>query len=519
MSTFTDLSHILHRWTRWIRLRLALTWGLRGLAIGLLLALIVGTVGLLGARLLRDEFLALVGILAFSVSLLAGTLAFFWPLPPGKAARVFDRVFRLKERVSTALELREATPTPLIEQQLEDTLAAAKRVQPRRDLPLRLKTLESALALVFALMIGLLLWRGETWFLAAEHNRAVQQAVDEQARQIEEILSQIEGDESLTDEQKRALSKPLREALEGLQADPSQESAVSILASAGEKLQALSDPQAKQMAESLQRAGEQLASQEGSPLEAVGRELAQGNAVNAAAQLSQMDVSRLSAAEREQLASQLEQMSETLASSNPQLASQLNQAAQALQNDDLAAAQQALQDAAQTLARAGQQLTYSQTAGQLAQQMGQGAGQVLAAGGGQSPSQTGSGVAQDGQSGGGSGQGSGMSDSSSGNEAGNSPIPQDNGSGDGGQSAYEQIYAPSLLGGEGGATVNLPNSGADGTTVGTGPSSPSDAGQLTVPYNEAYAEYNEIIQQAIESGTVPLEFIQLILDYFNSIAP
>ena len=55
---------------------------------------------------------------------------------------------------------------------------------------------------------------------------------------------------------------------------------------------------------------------------------------------------------------------------------------------------------------------------------------------------------------------------SRGQEAGSSPIPQDNGAGDGGKSAYEQIYAPSLLGGAGGDMLGMPTSGEDGDVIG-----------------------------------------------------
>ena len=521
MSTITHLTHILADWIRWMRARRALTWTLRGFAVGLAFAIAVGLLGLRQAWFLRGEFLATVSAVALGTALLAGFAAYVWPIHPLRAARTFDRVFHLDERVSTALELNQngTLPTRMIQQQLDDALASARDVQPRRQLPLRLKTLEGFLALVLALLLALVYARGGTWFTAASHQRAVQQAVDEQAEKIEEILKQIESNDALTEEQKRALSQPLEEALRGLQNNPSQEGAVSILTSTSEKLQALSDPQAQKISEALQNAGETLASQEGSPLEGVGQELAKGNAVNAATQLSQIDVSQLSPAEQEQLASQLETLANSVASTNPQLAAQLNQAAQALQNGDTAAAQQALDAASESLAQAGQQLTYSQTATQLATQMGQGAGQVLAAGGGQ---QAGAGTTPSGDNAGGagSGRGSGGSDESgSGNEVGSSPIPQNNGAGDGGQSGYEQIYAPNLIGGENGENVNLPNSGEDGATVGEGPTDPGAPGASLVPYNEALPEYEAANQQAIESGAVPFEFIQIILDYFDSLTP
>jgi len=355
MSILIELSHILAGWTRWLRLRRALAWSLRGLAVGLALGLLLGAAGMWQARLLRAEFLALAGILALGTLFLAGGLAYLWPLRSLEAARYCDRAFRLEERVSTALEFGGAVPTDVLRRQAQDAWQAAQKVKPARDLPLRLSRAEGLLALTLALVIGLVGWRGEAWFQAAQGARAVQAAVAEQEQAIAEMLVKIENDPSLSKEQKRALSEPLEEALNALQDNPTLEGSVSTLTAAGEKLQALSDPQAQELARMLGEAGRQLSLQEGSPLQGVGQQLAQGDAVAAATQLGQLDVSNLSQAEAEALAGQLEALAQSLAALDPQLAAQLNQAAQVLRQGDLAAAQQALQQAAQSLAEAGQQ--------------------------------------------------------------------------------------------------------------------------------------------------------------------
>ncbi len=513
---------------RWMRLRRAFAWGLRGLAAGLALALTIGLPGLLAARLPRLEFLALVGAFALAAPLLAGAIAYLWPMDALRAARYFDRAFRLDERVSTALEAdpEARRASRLLQQQLEDALAAARLVRPRRQLPLRLGRVEGLLTLALALALGLLWFRGEPWFQAANQRRAVQQAVQAQAEQIEEILSQIRENEALTPEQQSALSRPLEQALTDLQGNPSLEGSVSVLTNSGEELQALSDPQARQMAEGLRQAGEQLATQEGSPLQTVGQSLAEGNTVGAAAQLENLDLEALDPAEAQQTAEQLQQLADSLAASNPELAAQLGQAAQALQNGDVAAAQEALDQAAASMAQAGQQVIFSETAEQAGQQLQQGAAQVLAAGGGQQGAQAGQGSAGEGQSGqtdgegaAGSGSGHGTGSTSPGGEAGSSPIPQDNGPGEGGETAYEQIYAPSLVGGEGGPEVGLPGSSEDGTVMGEGPSAAANPGESLVPYQEVYSEYEQLNQQAIENGSVPLAFIEIIRSYFNSLRP
>ncbi len=513
---------------RWLRLRRGLTWGLRGLVTGLALTLLLGAAGMWQARLLQAEFLALAGALALTGSALAGLIAFLWPLRPLEAARYCDRAFRLAERVSTALEFADTPASDLLDRQAQDALQVARTVRPAHDLPLRFSRVESLLALTLVVAIGLTTWRGETWFQAAQQARAVQAAVQEQGQAIAEMLTTIENNPNLSEEQKRALSKPLEEALTALHDNPSLEGSVSMLTAAGEKLQALSDPQAQELARALGEAGRQLSLQQGSPLQEMGQQLAQGDAVAAATQLSQLDMSNLSQAEAEALASQLEALAESLAALDPQLAAQLNQAAQALRQGDLATAQQALQQAVQSLAQAGQQMAFSQAAGQAAVQLQQGAGRVLAAGGGSQGNQgtaNAPGAAEGGQSGataGGAGAGRGEGEAGSsqpGGEAGSSPIPQNNGPGDGGERAYEPIYAPSLLGGEGGPLVGLPQGGQDGEVIGVGPTTPGREGDSLVPYDEVYVQYEEVNRRALENGQVPLQFMQIIRNYFDALKP
>jgi hypothetical protein len=544
MTTLIDLSQSLHLWIRRLRTQRALTWALRGLILGLAFSLALGSIGLYRAELLRSEFLALVIFTPVLAALLSALVAFFWRIQPLEAARYFDRRFGLKERVSTALELNQRAgniPPEMIERQLQDAVTASKQVSLRQALPFRYNLWEGAIALLFVLLISAVWFRGERWFLAGQQSRAVEQAVTEQETKIEEIIKQVEVNEALSEAQKEAITNPLKEALQDLQENPSLESSVSILTSTGEKLQGLSDPQSQQMSQALKEAGNQAAGQEGSPLQGVGQELAQGNIVSAADKLKNIDVNELSPAEQQQLADQLDAMADSLQSTNPGLANELRQAAQALRNGNTASAQQALQNAAQSLSQAGQQLAFSQTASQTASQMQQGAGQVLAAGGGQQqanqagqgqqgtqgqgqgPGQgQGQGSSQSGQQGGngsGAGKGSGTGEGETGNEAGTAPIQQNNGPGDGGEAAYEQIYAPTLLGGEGGPQVDIPNAGEGGEVIGQGPITPGDPGTSLVPYSEVYRQYEQINNQAIENGEIPAQFTQIIKNYFDSLEP
>ena len=524
MNTFDELTHHLTGWIRWRRIRRGLTWGLRGLTLGLLLALLWGTAGLGQGWFVALEFVAFVMLLTLAVTLVTGLGAAFWPLPHLESARDFDRAFHLRERVSTALELRRSpglVPDELRQRQLENALTSARTVQPRRDLPLRIRLLEMLLPLALVLLLGVVYSQGERYFQAAQQAREVQKAIQEQVETIEELLQKVDNNPSLSEEQKKALATPLQQALNELKTNPGLESSVSTLVSAGEKLQALNDPQAAQTVQALQQAGTQLAGQDGSPLQSVGEQLANGNPIAAASELANTDLGQLSPEQAAQMAEQLQQMAQAVASSNPQLAQQLNQAAQALQNGDAAAAQQALSQAAQTMAQAGQGQAMNQAAGQAAGQMQQGAGQVIAAGGGQNAPQAGTGSSQasSGQ-GAGSGTGTGDNPNAQSGEAGTSPIPQNNQPGDGGEITYEQIYAPSLLGGEGGPQVGLNSgSGEQGEVIGQGPTTPDGEGQNLVPYTDVFGQYEEVNRRAIESGQIPFEFTQIIRNYFDSLKP
>lgn len=520
MNAFDELTHHLTGWIRWRRIRRGLTWGVRGLTLGLFLSLLWGMAGLGQGWFLAAEFTTFVTLLSLIMTLVTGLGAALWPLPHLKAARDFDRAFHLRERVSTALELRHnpgLIPDELRQRQLQDALAAARTIHPMHDLPLRIRPLEILLPLALMLLLGVVYNQSERYFQAAQQSRDVQTAIQEQVETIEELLQTVENNPSLTEEQKKALAAPLRQALSDLKQNPSLESSVSTLVSTGEKLQALTDPQAAQTVQSLQQAGSNLAGQQGSPLQSVGKQLANGNPIAAASELANLDMSQLSPEQAAQMAEQLHQMAQSVASSNPQLAQQLNQAAQSLQNGEPAAAQQALSQAAQSMAQAGQQQALNQAAGQAAGQMQQGAGQVIAAGGGQHAAQTG---ADSSQASSGQGAGTGNNPNAQSGEASDSPLLQNNQPGDGGETTYEQIYAPSLLGGEGGPQVGLNSgSGEQGEVIGQGPTAPGGESQNLVPYTDVLGRYEEVNRRAIESGQIPFEFTQIVRSYFDSLKP
>lgn len=552
-SALAELQAILARWLRWFRVRQAVLWLGYGLAASLAMALVISLIAVFQGRLLEREFFLLVGGLALAGAFTAVLAALVWPFPPIKAARYFDYVFGLRERTSTALELASAgdaapppgsPPNDLRARQLANALDSARAVNPSQFLPLRFPWQIAALCLLLAAGTYAVWLRGESFFRLAEQLRALQQAISEEATQLEALVEEIEANPLLTDEQKEQLTQPLEQAIQELQAADTLEQAVSTLNSAKQELQALADQAVLQQAEDLQNAGEQLQQQPGSALESFGENLANGDFIAAANDLANLDVEDLTQAEEEQLAEQLEQTADAMENSNPELAEQLRAAAEAIRNGNAASAQQALQQAAQTLVNSGQQIAQAQAAQQAAEQLTQGQQQVIQAG--QPQNQTaqngqqgqGEGQGQAGQNGQGQGQGEGenggpgegqSSESGAGEgsaqggapggEAGEEPIEQGNAPGDGGLIGFEPLGADPNIEADG-EQITLPPSGQPGdNTTGQGPTDPGSAGPATVPYTQVLPAYSETAIEAVESGVVPPGYRNLIRDYFSSLEP
>jgi hypothetical protein len=545
---FREVEDALSGWLWWARARAALLWSVRGLAVGLAVALGISLV----ARLTPLQPLpVLIGIAVACALLAAGAgmgAGLLWPRGRLAAARYFDRVFGLAERTSAALELAHGpngTPGWLIEQQWADAAQAARGVRASQRLPAWAGSRVDAglpVFLLIALVVSLALPNPQQQVLAQQ--QAVQQAITEQAQKIEDLKKQIEENPNLTEAQKEELTRPLDDAQEKLQ-EPNltEEQAQQALAEAQQELQQLQDPNAEQQAQQLQQAGERLSQNQ--TTQGVGEALQNGDLQQAGEELANIDPTQLSAAEKQELADQLEQAARQLQESNPETAQQLQEAAEALRNGDDEAAQEALQQAGESISQTGQRAAQSQAARQASgqvqraqQQIGQagqqgqgqgqnqqGSGQTQGQGQGQSQGQ-GQGQGQQGGSqgqgqggGGGAGQGEGNGNAQGGQSSGTS---QNNGPGDGGERGYEPIYTPYRLGGSGGPETTLPNQGGGDPgedVIGQGPTNPQNQGEVRVPYNRVFNDYRNNAYSAVDQGEYPADLKDVVKDYFSSLEP
>src|SRR5262245_46910266 len=131
-----------------VRLRVQEAVSLLPVAVSLALdaALLLTMIGRFRPVLTWPVLLASGGVFVLGALLTIAAYAFLRPRDLMATARRADRLLSLDERLSTALEDAQR-PSPgltpeqqaLWQAQLDDALAAASRVSPRRDLPLRLE--------------------------------------------------------------------------------------------------------------------------------------------------------------------------------------------------------------------------------------------------------------------------------------------------------------------------------------------------------------------------------------------
>jgi len=529
MKDFELLISRLRQWRRWSRLQKSIYYGMRGLVLGLLVSAIAAFFLIPSSTLLISEYFVLLdvsGILGLTIAI---GIAWLWPQSRLKMARKYEQVFDLKERVSTAIELSQLEDMDQAWQQLQlnDALEATKQVIPKDGLQWHIPKLEISLLLVaFAFIIGSWFY-GQRSFQQAETNAQNQQLVEDEIKNLEELITNIENSEQLSDETKEAVLSPLKESLEEMKQAESPKEAVSALSEAQQTLEELSAPGSKEF-EGLQAAGEELAKNQDSPLNLTGEALSQGDFQAAAESLAALDLSRLNPEELANLSEQFTEMAQGLENSSPELAEQFQQAAEALQNQDMPAAQEAIAKASESISNSAQRTETSEAARKSATELANMQGQLMAAMFGASAQSSGMKTSssesptteQKGSFGSQAGSGEFEESKTPGQEAGLTPLTQDNQPGNSSEKQYDSVYAPQRLGGMSDTELSLgTGENADSNSVGGIGSTFTQNAQSSVPYSEVYSSYEESTQQALESGSIPLSLQPIVREYFSSLGP
>jgi len=529
MNDFRLLISRLRQWQRWTRLQKSVYYGLRGLALGLLISAIAAIFLIPSNNLLISEYFVLLiasGLLGLTVG--AG-IAWLWPQSRLKIAREYEQVFDLKERISMAIELRQLEDVDQAWQQLQlnDALEATKQIILKDGLQWHIPTLEISLLLIsFGLVLGSWFY-GERSFQQAETNAQNQQLVKDEVENLKELITNIENSEQLSDETKEAVIVPMQESLEKMKQAESPEEAVSALSEAQQTLEEFIQSGREEF-EGLQAAGEELAKNQDSPINLTGKALSQGDFQAAAESLATLDLSGLNPEELASLSEQFMDMAQGLANSSPELEKQFQQAAEALQSQDLQAAQEAIEKASESISNSTQRAEASEAARKSAAELANMQSQLMAAMFEGAPQnndmETSSSESPASEQKGGFGShasgGEFEESRTPGKEAGLTPLTQSNLSGNSSEKQYDSVYAPQRLGGTSETELSLsPGDVADNNAIGGISSTFTQNAQSSVPYSEVYSSYEESTQQALESGSIPLSLQPIVREYFSSLNP
>ncbi len=373
-------------WDRRLRVQQAAAWLPRAVLPGLVLGVLVAVVSRLRPWLLPEQIVLAAGaavVVGTGLMLLAVAV---WPRPLLVAARHFDRLFGLQERVSTALELLEGrlrVDGSLAARQLDDAWARAQAVRAADALPLVFRWREwgVALALLAVLLVLVLLPNPQAG--AVVQASAQQVALADAAEDLKALIEEIASNTALTPEQREQILKALETSINTLQepnvtpeeAFASLSDTQAALENQADRLNEQSAAQQAAMeaaAEALRRAMEQTQGQAG-----------QNSAIPTLEELREQ-MAQLSAQQQQEMANALEQAADALQATDPNTANALREAAEALRRGDTQAAQTALEQAQQNMqagdsAQQNQQQT-AQNLNQAAQEVQQSAARISQAG-------------------------------------------------------------------------------------------------------------------------------------------
>jgi hypothetical protein len=439
---------------------------------------------------------------------------------PMSLMRTADLRLRLKERLSTAWERRNATG-PMDEALRRDALEHAARVKLSRAYPVgwrRGEVTVAAAVMVAAIALALL---PNPMDQVLAQRRADRTAQANAAATVQAAKKKLAASASPAPVDPQ-VQKILQDTQAKIASAPDPRTALQSITPAEQQLLQLSDPQTPARASGAQNLANNLASTNAgrSASQALSASPSQGGqAIRSLATQMQS----LSPADRAQLAHALATAAQQ--SKDPKLAASLQQASSALASNNLAAAAQALNDVAGQLDSLQQQESNDQEIAsainaleaarqQLAAQADRDAGQATAAAAAGTSPATGSSSAQG--SGNGNGNGNG-NDNGNGNGNGNGSGGSGNGSGGTGGQGQSGSGAGAGSAAQSTERVYVPAAPAPGqqendpTPLGPGQDVP------TTPYSQVIQAYQQAALDAAQASLIPGSEQDLIREYFSSL--
>lgn len=503
VATGLQLVDALHPWSARLAMRQVLRWTASGASAGLLLACLL----LLLSRFFPWAAVVYWAIAVIAVCLLCAlALALYYRPSPARSARLLDVRLGLRDRLSTAWELRDdGGSLPALQRRDalrkldEFTPAGAVRLWPGRARMLSLALLIVAFALL------LLLPNAQS--AALQQQAAFQAGISRQIAGIEQLRKVIDRQDAVPPQLRQQIDKILQQTIAQLQQSSNSSQAQQALAQAQGKLNQLRNPQASAKAQAQAAASQSLKNSTNANLKATGAALGSNNLKNLNDSLQKLSssVSGLTQQQRSQLAQQIEAAANQ-AGGDPQLASALHQLAKAVADGTPGE----ISDATQAVKNAAAQESASQSASNSINQASQGLQQVAnsmtaSSDGSAKSSTSASATNSNGGQGQAQGQGQGPGQGQSPGQGSQGTSGQ-NGQGSGGSKSgkNEQVYVP----GQQGSGTSTITSDGDSGTIQQGSS---------VSYSQIIASYVQMAHDAVDNSAIPPDLKSLVQNYYNTL--
>jgi septal ring factor EnvC (AmiA/AmiB activator) len=506
---------------------------------------------------MREKWIGWLLLLGVGVLIAAGH-AIFSRLTLFEAALAADLRMGLKERLSSALLLKERAEDPAVVALLEDAARSARNLRPGEEFPFLVSGRTAHLAWPLVALLGIhFLVPSMNLFAKPERKPPVPQITQAARKEAaEKIKKAAEKAKELPDKQDQTLAK-LAKDLDALAKDlefarKDEKTAMAEMSRMSDEVRLKRQDLAKKL-ESAQQMNLPMQSPQTRDMQ----KALQNNQFEKAAQLARemaeqamQEGEKSSPGEKEQLARELERMAEQLQKDQPETAKAMEAAAQALQqaakaqsqgND--AQMQQALQNAQTGLSEMAEALASQSEAAELMSQLDQlqqtlenqrremaratgqratcsqcrGEGCSQCNGTGQSEgSQGGSGSSPSDRRGMGESRRSSMSTGEwqPGQSERSGTGMGGPGRGRGGQAQYDDSVPPQFT------DTRPPGAQNPGEIIAVmNVDGPALKGESQIQYQQVFTEYQQRADEAIQRDEIPAGYRNLVKDYMDSISP
>lgn len=476
--------------------------------------------------------------------------SFFRRIDNLKCAIAVDKLFGTRERLSTAVEIKELGLQTVFGRKV---VRDAAGVAPSIDLPsgFSFKPSQRLLSAFAALILinTLLFYLPNAGDVVLAERKALTKQIEVEKKLLRAERDEIAARDDLSEKDKQELMKKIDALLNELSKKTlTKEETVAKIAELEQELKARKPGWGKGSDDVLQRLSRKMSGEQQLKklADALGARDFKGAAEEAEA-LSKLE--RLNKAERQNLASWLEKMSKSISASDRQTSDALSKLAAALGSEQTnsEALAQAAGQLSQALGEAGQRASLEQALSSLSQQLAQSSQSIAEAGqqgqqgqqtasGGQS--QTGGPGGSNASKSGSSNQGAGSQGNSGGNQGGgvgggaigaNTSARQgtSGGANDFGNTRldrerktekYTSVYAPELMDA---ATRDerLQGSRLQGEETLENVPLPPSREKALIPFDRAYYHYYDTAVESLNKGEVPPGMEAVVKSYFEALSP